>query len=149
MHRVLKCRNEAGYSLLESLFHLVIMGILLQFAILFFYWKMPIERQLEDFYGTEWELFAIDLQRLLVDVEDVDVLFGGRAISFTNDRGEIQIGQSNSVIRKLTNTNGHIPLYTNIYNVTFTQEGYELNVVVTMTDGTERERRFAIGLRNE
>ena len=134
---------------MEALFHLVIMGILLQFVILFFYWKMPIERQLEDYYETEWELFAIDLQKLLVDVEDFDVLFGERAISFTNDRGEIQIGQSNSVIRKLTNTNGHIPLYTNIYNVTFTQEGYELNVVVTMTDGTERERRFAIGLRNE
>ena len=149
MHRVLKCRNESGYSLLEALFHLLIMGILLQFAILFFHWKMPIEHQLEDYYETEWELFAIDLQRLLVDVEDVDIWIGGRAVSFTNDRGKIQIGQSNSVIRKLTNTNGHIPLFTNIFSVTFSKEGYELNVEVTMTDGTKRERRFAIGLRNE
>ena len=57
---------------------MLIMGILLQFIVLFFYWKTPIERQLEDYYETEWELFAIDLQKLLVDVEDFNVLFGNQ-----------------------------------------------------------------------
>lgn len=149
MHCVLKCRNEAGYTLLESLFHLVILGIFLHFVILFFYWKQPIDRQLQDYYATEWELFAIDLQALLVEVEDFNVLMGNRAISFTNERGKIEVGQNNYVIRKLTNSTGHIPLFTNVSNVIFTREELELNVEVTMLDGTKRERRFAIGLRHE
>ena len=115
----------------------------------FSYWKMPIERQLEDFYGTEWELFAIDLQRLLVDVEDVDVLFGGGLFHSRMTEGK---SKSAKVIRhpQVDKYKRAISHSTQIFhNVTFTQEGYELNVVVTMTDGTERERRFAIGLRNE
>jgi competence protein ComGF len=138
-----------GYSLLEALFQLMIMGIFLQFVVLFFYWKTPIERQLQDYYATEWELFAIDLQALLVDVEDFHVLMGDRAISFTNERGKIEVGQNNYVIRKRTNSAGHIPLFTNVSSVNFTREGHELNVEVTMLDGRKRERRFAIGIRQE
>ncbi|MCG7345146.1 ComGF family competence protein [Sporosarcina sp. ACRSL] len=149
MHRVLKSPNELGYSLLEALFHLLLMGIFLHFVILIFYWKLPIERQLEDYYATEWELFAIELQALLADVEDFHVLMGDRAISFTNDRGKVEIGQNNFVIRKLVNTKGYIPLYTNVSTVIFKHEGHELKVFVTMLDGTKRERRFAIGIREE
>lgn len=149
MHRFIKSRNESGYSLLEAMFQLLIMGIFLQFVVLFFYWKLPIERQLQDYYATEWELFVIDLQALLVDVEDFNVLVGNRAISFTNERGKIEVGQSNYVIRKLTHSTGYIPVFTNISSVVFTHEGYELDVEVTMLDGRKRERRFAIGFRQE
>lgn len=149
MHQLVKCRDEAGYTLAEALFQMLIMGILLQFIVLFFYWKAPIERQLEDYYETEWELFAIDLQKLLVDVEDFNVLFANRAISFSNERGEIEIGQTNNVIRKRINTSGHIPLFTNVSSVRFTHEGHEMNVEVTMLDGKIRERRFVIGIREE
>lgn len=149
MHNDLNSNNESGYSLLEALFQLLIMGIFLHFVVLFFYWKLPVERQLQDYYATEWELFAIDLQALLIDVEDFNVLWGDRVISFTNERGKIEVGQSNSVIRKLTNSAGHIPLFTNVASVSFTREGHELNVEVTMLDGRKRERRFAIGFRQE
>lgn len=149
MHSVLKLRNESGYSLLEAMFQLMLMAIFLHFVVLFFYWKLPIERQLHDYYATEWELFAIDLQALLVDVEDFNVHIGDRAISFTNERGKIEVGQSNYVIRKLTYTTGYIPLFTNASRVIFTHEGHELNVEVTMLDGKIRERRFAIGFRQE
>jgi competence protein ComGF len=149
VHQLMKCRNEGGYTLVEALFQMLIMGILLQFIVLFFYWKAPIEQQLEDYYETEWELFTIDLQKLLVEVEDFTVLFGNRAISFTNERGNIEIGQNNSVIRKRINATGHIPLFTNVSSVRFTYEGHEMNVEVTMLDGKTRERRFAIGIRQE
>lgn len=149
MHSVLKLRDESGYSLLEALFQLLIMGIFLHFFVLFFYWKLPIERQLQDYYATEWELFAIDLQALLIDVDDFNVHLGNRAITFTNERGKIEVGQSNYVIRKSINKTGYIPLFTNISSVVFNHEGYELNVEVTMLDGRKRERRFAIGFRQE
>lgn len=149
MRSVLRVRNEKGYTLLEALFQLLIMGIFVQFIILFFYWKQPIERQLQDYYATEWELFAIDFQALLIDVEDFNVTMGDRAVTFTNERGVIQVGQKDYVIRKQVNSAGHITLFTNVSNVLFTQEGYELNVAVTMLDGRKRERRFSIGFRPE
>ncbi len=149
MHQVMRYRNEAGYTLFEALFQMLIMSILLQFVILFFFWKAPIERQLEDYFETEWELFAIDLQKLLVNVEDFNVRIGNSTISFMNERGEVEIGQSNSVIRKRINASGHIPLFTNVSSVQFSHEGFELNVEVIMLDGTKRERRFVIGIRQE
>ncbi|MCM3743342.1 ComGF family competence protein [Sporosarcina luteola] len=149
MPSILKLRDESGYSLLDVLFQLLIMGIFLHFFVLFFYWKLPIERQLQDYYSTEWELFAIDLQALLVDVDNFDVHLGERAISFTTERGRIEVGQSGSVIRKLINKTGYIPLFTNISSVAFSHEGYELNMEVTMLDGQKRERRLAIGFRQE
>ena len=88
MHNDMNCCNESGYSLLEALFQLLIMGIFLNFVVLLFYWKLPVERQLQDYYATEWELFAIDLQALLIEVEDFNVLWGDRDISFVNDKRE-------------------------------------------------------------
>lgn len=149
MHRLLKRNNELGYSLLESIFQLLILGIFLQIVILFFYWKAPIERQFEDYYATEWELFGIELQSLLLDVEEFNTLVGNRTISFINDRGVIEIGQLDSVIRKRVNNTGHVPLYTNIRQAIFTREDDELFVEVLMRDGKIRERRFVIGLRQE
>ncbi|MCM3710904.1 ComGF family competence protein [Sporosarcina luteola] len=134
---------------MEALFQLLILGIFLHFFVLFFYWKLPIERQLQDYYATEWELFAIDLQALLLDVDDFNVHLGERSISFTNERGKIEVGQSGNVIRKLINKTGYIPLFTSISSVAFSHEGYELNMEVTMLDGRKRERRFAIGFRQE
>ncbi|WP_339250529.1 ComGF family competence protein [Sporosarcina sp. FSL W8-0480] len=143
MHKLLK--DEKGFTFLESIFHLVIAAIFLQFVILFFYWKAPIERQLEDYFATEWELFAIDLQELLLEVDELTLSLGNRGISFTNDRGRIQVGQVETVIRKTTHEKGYIPLFTNVAKTAFIVEDYELLLKVTMLDGSVRERRFAIG----
>lgn len=147
MSRLLIWRNESGYSLIESSFQLLVMGIFLQFVVLFFYWKAPIERQFGDYYATEWELFTIELQELLIEVTEFKVHVGDRDISFTTERGEIEIGQRGTVIRKLIYQKGYIPLFTNITDVIFRYEGKELHVEVTMLDGQIRERRFAIGIR--
>lgn len=149
MRRLLNGNDESGYSLIESIFQLLILGIFLQFVILFFYWKAPIERQFDDYYATEWELFGIELQELLMDVEEFNVLVGNRSISFLNDRGEIEISQIGSVIRRQVYGKGHIPLYTNVRDAIFTRVGEELHVEVRMLDGKTRERRFVIGLRPE
>lgn len=147
MYKLLKGSNQSGYSLIESIFQLLILGIFLQFVLLFFYWKAPIERQFEDYYATEWELFGIELQELLIEVEEFNILVGNRSISFLNDRGKIEIGQSGSVIRKLVHTKGYIPLFTNVRETNFTYEGEELALTVLMLDGKTREWRFVIGLR--
>lgn len=142
-------KDEKGYTLLESLFQLAIMAIFLQFVVLFYFWKAPIENQLQDYSSVEWELFAIDLQSYIADVKEFHITKEGRAIYFIIDRGEIEIGQSGSVIRKTVFGMGHIPLYTNVRSVHFSRSGEFLNVQVTMTDGQVRERGFVIGIYPE
>lgn len=100
---------------------------------------------MEDYFATEWELFAIDLQELLLEVDELTLSLGNRGISFTNDRGRIQVGQVETVIRKTTHEKGYIPLFTNVAKTAFIVEDYELLLKVTMLDGSVRERRFAIG----
>lgn len=145
MHRFLGNNND-GYSLIESLFQLLIFVAFVHLFVLFFYWKEPIERQYTDMTNTTWEIFAVDLQAALIDVEGISVNGGGRGISFYTSRGRIDIAQQNTMIRKTIDGLGHVPFLTNVYSAYFTLENETLNIDVTMLDGTRKERDFAIGL---
>ena len=57
--------NDRGYTLIESLFQLVLFALFVQLFLLFFYWKAPIERQYTNMSSGAWELFAVDLQDVL------------------------------------------------------------------------------------
>ncbi|MHC8516959.1 competence type IV pilus minor pilin ComGF [Sporosarcina sp. ITBMC105] len=149
MFRWLTLKQESGYSLIESIFQLVIFCIFVHFIVLFFLWKTPVESKMADYYAIEWELFAIELQEMLAEVSTFNVLVGDRDIVFKTNRGDIEIGQRGAVIRKTVNQQGYVPMYTNVAQVIFSRHDEELHMEVTMLDGRIRERRFAIGLRQE
>ena len=138
--------SERGYTLIESLFQLIIFVVFLQLLVLFFLWKAPIERSYTHMSNTEWEMFAADLQKDLERVYEFEVHIGGHGIHFRSDRGLIDIEHGNSVIRKRVYDHGHIPLLTNVYSADFRLRGTVLFVDVMLLDGTQKERDFAIGL---
>jgi len=113
--------------------------------VLFFLWKSPIEQNYTHLSHTEWELFVVDLQEELEDIYEVEVHVGSRGIFFINQRGKINVGQNNGVVRKTVDGLGHIPLLTNVYSTIFTLNGTVLVVDVILQDGTRKERDFAIG----
>lgn len=145
MCRVLNRFNQSGYTLIESLFQLIILSIFLQLFVLFFFWKSPIEEQYSDVNSMEWELFAIDLQQLLVEVQEIELISGNMGIQFRTGENSIRVEKSSSVIRKRTNKLGHVPLLTGIQSVTFSLTGINLNADVIMLDGSQKERSFAVG----
>ncbi|WP_438310727.1 competence type IV pilus minor pilin ComGF [Sporosarcina sp. FA9] len=145
MSRLLKPFNQSGYTLIESLFHLIISAIFLQLFVLFFFWKAPIEATYSDVNSMEWELFAIDLQKLLVEVQEIETISGNMGIQFLTGDNSIRVEKSSSVIRKRTNQVGHVPLLTGIQSVIFSLTEINLIVHVIMQDGTQRERSFAVG----
>ena len=149
MHHLLNRGNERGYTFLESIFQLLIMALFLQLFVLFFFWKEPIERQYADYGSTEWELFAMDLQQLLAEVSTIEVSDAGETLRFRNARGNIDIEQNGSVIRKRVNGNGHIPLLTSVRSAVFSIDGIGVTTQVVLADGTQKERRFVIGLYPE
>ncbi|MBE1553762.1 competence type IV pilus minor pilin ComGF [Sporosarcina limicola] len=142
----MKMTDQRGYTLLESIFQLMIMVAFIQLFLLFFFWKEPIEQQYSDYSATEWELFSIDLQLLLSDISDIQLRDEGRTIRIRNSRGIIDISQSNTVIRQQVYGKGHVPLLTEIQSVTYAFDGMELVAYVTMRDGSHKERGFAVGL---
>ena len=146
MHRFLKIDDNRGFTLIESIFQLVIFVAFVHLFILFFFWKEPIERQYADMSDTAWEMFAVDLQDSIADVEEFNVHEDNRGIQFLTDRGRIDIEYRSGVIRKTIDGLGHIPFLTGVNALRFTFDGMLLSVDVTMLDGTRRERDFAVGL---
>ena len=149
MRQLLERYDERGYTLIESLFQLIILAILVQFFLLFFLWKGPIERQYFNMSATDWELFAVDFQQLLSDIDQIDVHNDNRGIQLKNSRGTIDVEQGNAVIRKRIFGNGHVPLLTNIHSAFFSLDGLYLFVQVKMLDGTQKERKFVVGLHSK
>lgn len=149
MCRSMNKMDERGYTLLESIFQLLIMTAFIHLFLLFFFWKAPIEQQYTDYSSTQWELFSAELQQLLADVSDIQLLNSGKVVRLRNDRGSVTIEQSGTVIRKRVTGDGHIPLFTGIYSVAFTFDSTTLTAFVTMLDGSVNVRRFAVGLHPE
>ncbi|WP_158233740.1 competence type IV pilus minor pilin ComGF [Sporosarcina sp. P3] len=144
----MKKTNEKGYSLVESIVHLLIFMMLIQFAVLFFYWQAPTEKVYQGDLLGEWELFSLELQELLEEVSVVEEVKPTR-ITFHTERGIITIQQYNKMLRKVVDGTGHVPLLMNVNSSTFTVKDSELKLTVEMQDGMRKERTFAIGLYQE
>lgn len=138
-------KQEAGYTLLETIFQIMIFAMFTQLFLLFFYWKAPIERQYNDLAAIQWELFAADIQEELVNLQTIEVIRDGRGIRFKTNRGSIVIEENNDVIRKTVDRQGHVPFLTEVSSATFTLNGSILFVEAVMQDGTRKERDFTIG----
>lgn len=145
MCRYAYVKKEAGYTLLETIFQVMIFAMFTQLFLLFFYWKAPIERQYTDRSAIQWELFAADFQEELVNIQSIEVIRSGRGIRFQTTRGRIVIEENKDVIRKTIDGQGHVPFLTEVSSVTFTLNDSILIVDAVMQNGTRKERDFTIG----
>lgn len=149
MRKLLKLKNERGYTLIESLFQLIVFTIFVQLIVLFFLWKAPIENQYSAKNTTAWELFALDLQAVLLDVWEFELHRDQTGFKMKTERGTINIEYHNKVIRKRVDLEGHVPFITHIQSAQFYRQGEKLIVEVLLEDGTRKERDFVVGLRSE
>lgn len=142
-----RLKNEDGYTLLEAMLHLIIFALFAQLFVLFFYWKIPIDRQYKNNSIIAWEVFAADFQDEIVFLNSpVEVINSGKGVRFRTTRGVITIEMNNRVIRKRINGLGHVPLLTEVAHTHFKLNDEPiLHVEVLMADGTEVERDFVIG----
>lgn len=148
MLRLLRGSNEKGFSLIESIFQLMIFAAFIQLVVLFFYWKIPIEDQYSASHAV-WEMFVADIQDELVHVQKIEVQKNGQGIQFTTERGRINIGRNQNVIRKTVDGTGHVPFLTEVSEVQFTLEESNLVISAILIDGTRKERDFQVGIYPE
>ncbi|WP_158541018.1 competence type IV pilus minor pilin ComGF [Sporosarcina sp. BI001-red] len=144
-----KVRNESGYTLLESLFQLIIAATFLHLIVLFLLFKESTHHQLTDSQTTEWELFMVDLQLDLSVVQTINVNDTGTVLTvYSMDvEDNKEYSTVGGVVRRRVGNQGHVPLLTYVQSVRFIDEGPMVAVSVTLQDGTERLRRVAVGLR--
>ncbi|REB10042.1 hypothetical protein DVB69_04340 [Sporosarcina sp. BI001-red] len=149
MYTVNKVRNESGYTLLESLFQLIIAATFLHLIVLFLLFKESTHHQLTDSQTTEWELFMVDLQLDLSVVQTINVNDTGTVLTvYSMDvEDNKEYSTVGGVVRRRVGNQGHVPLLTYVQSVRFIDEGPMVAVSVTLQDGTERLRRVAVGLR--
>lgn len=149
MRKLLRIKSEQGYTLIESLFQLIVFTIFVQFIVLFFLWKAPIDNQYSERNTTAWELFVLDLQAALLDVWQFELHPDRTGFKMKTERGIINIEYRNQVIRKRVDGQGHVPFITHIQSAQFYQQEGKLIVDVLLEDGTRKERDFVVGLRSE
>lgn len=146
MHIWRRCiKSNYGYTFVESIFQLVILTVFLHLLVLFFIWKGSVEERYPDNGSIEWELFAMDMQQMLLTIEQLDIRSGGTALRLLNERGRIDIARSNTVIRKQIDGQGHVPLLTNVQSIQFEHTEDHLIVFVKTSSGKSIERSFIVG----
>ncbi|PIC81003.1 hypothetical protein CSV75_04280 [Sporosarcina sp. P18a] len=148
MCEFMKQLDEKGYSLVESIIHLLIFTMLIQFTILFFYWQVPMKKAYQGDLLGEWELFSLEVQELLEEVTRVEEV-KLTTITFHAPKRRITIQQYDTMLRKVVDGTGHVPLLMNVKSSKFTVKDSELKIAVEMKDGVRKERTFAIGLYQE
>ncbi|WP_040286603.1 competence type IV pilus minor pilin ComGF [Sporosarcina koreensis] len=142
--------DESGFTLLESLFQLLIAVAFLHLIVLFLLFKDTVHTQLTDSHAVEWELFMVDLQRDLSDVISVRVSADGKSFTVLNASDQtVDYSTVNHVIRRRIGHEGHVPLLTSVQTAVFSLEDEYMEVSVLTSGSRERTRRVAVGLAEE
>ncbi|MEG0471990.1 MAG: competence type IV pilus minor pilin ComGF [Solibacillus sp.] len=144
--------NEEGFTLLESIFQLIIFILFANLSLLIIFWFRDIitlEKMKDE---VNWDLFIYDLNQYsgrsvtgkLNSSTSLQLeLFGEEVGSyFIFDRSEVHI-------RKRSNLGGNEILLPYVDEWDLTVEGNEILVKVVMRDGTRRERRLVMPLAKE
>ncbi|AXH99020.1 hypothetical protein DV702_04295 [Sporosarcina sp. PTS2304] len=141
----MKKLNEKGFSLFESMIHLLLFTILIQLTIVFYFWKAPVQVVYQEELLSDWEVFSLEVQEMLEEVSIVEAPTA-TSVSFYNERGKITLQTYKQMIRKLVNGDGHVPLLVDLASCQFSIDNNQLTIAVKKTDGTTKEGTFAIGL---
>ncbi|MDW0108936.1 competence type IV pilus minor pilin ComGF [Sporosarcina aquimarina] len=139
--------REDGFTLLESLFQLVIAIAFLHLIVLFLLFKDASYKQLTDSKTIEWELFMIDMQKDLEAVTAIDINAGGSVLNAYSEEigNKKEYSSVGGVIRRRIGNQGHVPLLTSVHSVQFIEEGTAVTVIATLQNGTKRQRSVSIG----
>lgn len=143
--------NSHGYTLMEALFQIVVFVLFSHLLILIYLWISQMNSSLLNNEDVAWELFVQDVQKYLLNIEEITV---------SKRMDEIEIIQSNStdrrqldhygdIIRLQTNNKGYIAMIIGIKKAQFELNGNFLTIEVEFQNGLIKERTFFVELYKE
>ena len=139
--------NERGYTLIESIFQLVVVMLFAQLIILIFMWFaqfQAIDKMKDD---VNWELFVLDVHIYLENAREFRLVSPTAIRVDTNIKNEQRIfiiEKSEKHIRKKSELGGNEIMLGYVDKAQFSVNGHELLLQVTMKNGATRERVFIV-----
>ncbi len=136
-------RTNKGYTLLESLFALIIVLLFVHLFYLFFVWKTwnaPLDEVLE---RVEHEMFWIEVDEWIREAVDVQISTSNRRLQVQTAEGNYDIHLHNQNVRMQKNGRGHVPLLTKVEHLTFQRNEDTITYAVTWKSGRTIEGAWA------
>lgn len=127
-------KNKSGFTLIESLLSLLLIGIITQTLMLSIQSYRRVDTQIREDYSAQWHQFIALIERELALYSLVDLSDGGLVIEEKTTGKQYDIVLRNNKIYK---RKGHQPL---LYEVTKWELNYEapfLNIVIEFENGQQ------------
>ncbi|MGN4124557.1 competence type IV pilus minor pilin ComGF [Lysinibacillus sphaericus] len=135
--------NEKGYTLLESLFQVIVFVLISHLFIVIMLWYAQIKTTILTDEHSKWELFVYDLNMYLVDVSSFTIRDDQRRITFQASGTLHHIDCYNNMIRNQVN-GGHVPMLIGLNRCQFQYTNNELTVAVGFPSGLQKERTYYV-----
>lgn len=140
-------QNERGFTLLESLFQLLIFILFASISLLIIIWFHHIYA-LDDMKDeVNWELFIYDLHQYN-EFSASGIVIGTKQLQLEMiddlDGRYFIVGKSDKHLRKTTNRGGNEIMLPYVKDWDLVVKGNEILMKVVMEDGTTRERKMVL-----
>lgn len=141
--------TSKGYTLIDALFQLLVLMLFSQ--IIFFYtlWMKDSERLFLQREEEEWELFSLDVEQFLINVQHLEEQANQSGIRIIQNEVEYDIEFTGTQIRKQKNRLGHEPMLLHITKGEFQIIGNKLTITVEFDNGMTKERMYEVLLSPE
>jgi len=136
--------NERGYTFIEALLQLVVVGIFASSIIFCMHYLYNFTYSAYAKEETEWELFVQDFESYLYDVVDVKSGINHTSIYVEKRYGVIIFGNNRDLIRKQIDGLGHEPVLMRVANAYYYVEGNIVTINVTFLNGLQKERSWYV-----
>ncbi|MCH7321741.1 competence protein ComGF [Solibacillus sp. MA9] len=152
MYLISKIKNQRGFTLLESLFHLAVLVLFASISLLIVIWVRDIQNINQIKHDVNWELFVYDVHQYnenSISGEIVSPKILMLEPANDPDNREFYIEQPNNHVRKRSNKGGNEIMLPNVQGLQYRQEGNEIIMKVVTQDGKLRERVIVMPLPRE
>ncbi|RNF41062.1 ComGF family competence protein [Planococcus salinus] len=139
----LKLLDNRGYMLLQSLLDLALLLTLLPLIVLFFLFALSFSQDL-DSQHLEWQLFTIDFQTYLYEVDSIELINDGGGIRVMHQGTEYDIESYGTFIRKQKFRLGHEIMLTEIDHCFFEIKERRLFITAHLSSGITKRAEYVI-----
>lgn len=136
--------DQNGFTLLDSIFSMLILSLIMSLMPLIFHSFAAIDRTIKVDEDYEWNLFLIQLRNELEDANMV--LVDSNRIIIDKKVGGVFYETYGYSIRRTVNDKGHEVVLQHVPSVLFSQHGQMLRLNVVFANGVKEEARFIIPL---
>lgn len=136
-------KDERGFTLLESLFHLAVFIVFSTISLLVILWAKDLQNihLMKD--DINWELFVYDMHQYNQNSKTGELITSDKLrFEMLNDPDDryFLFEKTTEHIRKRSNKGGNEIMLPNVQSLTFEQDGNEIRMKVVMANGQQRER---------